>query len=175
MYVENRGERPLDVIPDNFTLAVVEPRDKAKPLPYLSPRQIAKRIEKAAMWAMIAEGLASMGRGMSGTSTTSTTGTVTAQGAYGGTAYGTYNGLTTTYDNTTNQQLTAANLANITDAAEAQKIRQTTGALLPNTVFPGQRYGGVVHFKREKRAELLILRVPLAGQVCEFPLEMPKK
>ncbi len=171
----NQTERAFDVIPEHFTLAVVEPREKAGLLPYMSPQQVAKRIEKAAMWAMVAEGLASVGRAMGGTSTTTTSGTVTAQGPYGGTAYGTYNGLTTTYDSTANQQLTAANIATISTASEAQKLRQTMGALLPNTVFSGNSYAGIIHFKREKHARLLLLRAPVAGQVFEFPLEMPSK
>jgi hypothetical protein len=119
--------------------------------------------------------LASAGRAIAGTSTTSHSGTVTARDTTGRTAYGTYNGLTRTYDNAANQQQTAANMARIADTSEAEKIRQTTGALLPNTVFPGDTYFGVVHFKREKKATQLLLRVPVAGQVFELPLEMPSR
>lgn len=173
MHFLNKSEQPFDVIPDTFTLAVIEPRTKAKTLSYLSPKQVAKRIQDEATWLMVAEALSSMGRAMSGTSTTTSSGTVRARDTYGRSAYGTYNGVTTTYDHAANQQQTAANIARITDAAEARKIRETTGALLPNTVFPGDEYVGVVHFKREKRAEVMLLRAPVRGQVFEFPLEMP--
>lgn len=175
VYVANKGEQPFDVIPDKFTLAVVEPKEKAKPLPYMSPKEIAKKIANDAAWLMVAEAIASAGRAMQ-KATTTTSGTVTTQNAYGKTtSYGTYNGIATTYDNTANQQQTAANVAAIADASEARKVRETTGALLPNTVFPGQNYGGVAHFKREKKAALLLLRAPIAGQVFEFPLEIPPK
>jgi hypothetical protein len=175
MYFVNKSQRPFDVIPDNFTLAVVEPKANVRPLPYLSPKQVVKKIENEAAWQMIAEAISSASRAIAGATTTATSATVTAWDARGKSAYGTYNGITKTYDNAANQQQTAATMARISDASEAQMLRQTTGAVLPNTVFPGQEYGGVVHFKREKRAQLMILRVPVGGQTFEFPLEMPKK
>lgn len=169
----NRGDRPFDVIPESFTLSVVFPKDKI--LEYVSPRQVAKKIENAATWAIVAEALAGMSRSIAGTSTTSTSGTVNAWSATGGSVYGTYNGVTRTYDNAANQQLMASNMAAISDTAEAQKLRQLTGALLPNTVFAGQTFGGIVHFKREKRAKGVILRMPVAGEILEIALDVPEK
>jgi hypothetical protein len=58
---------------------------------------------------------------------------------------------------------------------EYQKARPLTGVILLNTVVAGQEYLGVVHFKREKRATLMLLRVPVGDLVFEFPLEMPTK
>lgn len=89
--------------------------------------------------------------------------------------FGTYNGLTTTYDQAANEQQTATNIGLIAASAEERKARELTGVLLPNTVFHGQDFGGVIHFKREKRAKVLLLRVPVAGWVFEFPLEVPGK
>jgi hypothetical protein len=36
----------------------------------------------------------------------------------------------------------------------------------------GQTFGGVVHFKRDKRAKVLVVRVPVGDVVFEFLLEM---
>jgi len=173
MHFRNTSGRAFDVLPETFTLSVLKPQPK--PLPYVSPKQIVRKIENDAAWMMIAEAISSVGRAIGGTSTTSTSGTVTVRSPTGGSAYGTYNGLTSTYDGAANQRQTGDNLARIADSAEAQKVRQLTGALLPNTVFAGQEFGGIVHFKREKRAVLLLLRVPVDGRIFEIPIEVPKQ
>jgi hypothetical protein len=60
-------------------------------------------------------------------------------------------------------------------SADDQKARQLTGALLPHTVFPGREYFGAAHFKRERRATLMLLRVPVGELMFEVPLEMPRR
>ena len=169
----NRGNEPFDVLPENFTLSAVYPKQKA--LEYVSPQQIAKKIDEAAALAMIGEALSSVGRTIGGTSTTTYSGIATASSSSGASALGIYNGVRTTHDSTANQQVTAANLAAISTASEAEKLRKLTGAVLANTVFPGQDFGGTVHFRKEKKAALLVLRMPIAGRILEFPIEMPKR
>jgi len=170
--IGNKSDDRFDVIPSGFTLSVVEPQ--AKSLEYVTPQAVAKKIETAAAWAMAAEAIASGMRAYAGASTY-TSGTAMAFNSKGGSAWGTYNGVVTNYDNTANQALTNTNMAAISNYTEAEKLRQTTGALLPNTVFPGQDYAGVAHFKRDKKATLLLLRVPLANSVVEIPLVVPKR
>jgi hypothetical protein len=167
----NQGDRPFDVLPETFSLSVQQPT--SKPLPYVSPQQIKKRIESEATWAAVAEALSSVGRAYSGTSTTNTTGTVSVSDARGGRAYGTYTERATTYDHAANERLSAARLSAIAASAEDLNIRQLTGVILANTVFGGQDYFGGVHFKRDKRATLLLLRVPIANTIFEFPLDIP--
>jgi len=173
LWFVNQTDGRFDVIPERFSLAVVQP--KPKPLAYVSPQQIKKRIDDAANWAAVAEAMASVSRAFAGTSTTTTSGTVTVSDSRGRSAFGTYNGVATTYDHSANMQQTASNLSAVMASVEDQKARELTGVILPNTVFAGQEYFGVVHFKREKRATLMLLRVPVGRLVFEFPLEMPNR
>jgi hypothetical protein len=163
--VVNESGKAVDVIPDGFTLTVSEPKVKA--LAYVSAKALKKRIDNEAMWLGIAEAINAFGA----TTRSSTSGTFRVTDPERGTIFGTYNGLTTSRDSAAARQQLTANLATISATAEEEKIRQLTGVLLANTVFDGQSFGGLVHFKREKRARTMLLRMPIGGAVFEFPIE----
>jgi hypothetical protein len=166
--VMNRSSRRFNVIPKEFSLLTDSP---TKPLlQYVSPEQIAKKIENDAAWAMVAEGIASVGRSIGGTSTTQVQGKTTGPG---GTTQ--FSGTATTRDRAANDALTSGNMNAIANSAEEEKAAKLSGAMLANTLFSGGSLTGRVHFKKDRSAKALTLCVPIEARIACIPLDAAKK
>jgi hypothetical protein len=90
VWLINQTDQAFDVVPEQFTLQVLQPAPKA--LAYVSPAQIKKRIDSEAAWAAAATAIAGA------LSTTTTSGTVTVTDSRGRTSSGSYSGRATTRD-----------------------------------------------------------------------------
>jgi hypothetical protein len=119
---------------------------------------------------MLAEGIASLGRALGGTSSTSTSGSALTRDENGNVVNGSYESSSVTYDDAENQALTQANISAIQNSADERKARELTGALLATTLFSSQEIGRIVHFEREKKAELSLLSFPIRDRLVQIPL-----
>lgn len=166
--VMNRSSRRFNVIPSQFSVLTDNPK---KPLlEFVSPEQIAKKIDSDAGWAILAEGIAGIGRSLGGTSTTEIQGKTTGPG---GTTQ--FSGTATTRDRAANEAVTSENINAIANSAEAQKAARLSGAMLANTVFPGGSLAGRAHFKKDRNARALTICLPIDGRIVCIPLDAAKK
>jgi hypothetical protein len=172
--VVNATKSRLDVIPDLFSLTVVEP--KRKTLRLQGPEELAKSIDRRATWHAIGASLGGMATKET-TSESQTNGTVSVFGS-GGFATGVYRETTTTTQTEPDYEARrrAAEQVSVIQTRRDEAIAGVhSQALRGNTLMPGQRIEGFVFFEREKKADSLVLTVPVGNVTVEFPFGKRKK
>jgi hypothetical protein len=173
--VSNNTQAAIDLLPNQMLLEVVTP--KPKPLPFVSPDQIAKSASHRAAWANALNGMGGAMATQQTTTQTSSSGTVNSNSSDGTYTNGTYNGSSTSTSSTpdyaaqarANERIRERNAA---VASLQAGLMQTS--LKANSVMPGQSVRGYVYFEREKHAALLNLTIPIAGTLYEFPFALIK-
>jgi hypothetical protein len=174
--ISNRTQKAFDVFPEHFILSETTP--KTKDLAYVPFGKILKSDARRASWANAAN---AFGAGMATqqvSTQTTTNGSVNANGSDGSSAYGTYNGTSTSTTTVPNYAAQAQARENIQRrrealAEESQRLSQTT--LKDNSVLPAQTVGGNVYFEFEKKAQVVTLSIPIDGTTYEFPFTMMKR
>jgi hypothetical protein len=123
----------------------------------IDPSDIAKKIQRSAMWANVFTALGAAAQTRESTLEARTnTGLVIT-------------GTETTPDYAARNRAAAANAQRSSNAqARADAVRD--GALYANTVFDGQKVGGYVYFKRNKKAGYTEIGMIFEGSVYIFPL-----
>ncbi len=173
--VVNDSSQRLDVVPAQFTLGELTPKEKA--LAYQSTEQLAKSINRRTAWANF---FTNFGAGLAteqSTSTSTTTGSMSGRDSNGTTYNGSFDAYTTTNTTTPNYavQMRAAQQQAANNAAAAEANRQLNAmALRTSTVMPGDKLTGAVWFERDKKAQQLLLRAPIGGCVFEFPFALAR-
>lgn len=179
--VSNVGEHRFDFHPETIELELQAPKQEA--LAYNEPEKLMKSLDRRARWSAALNQAAANASTREEKTTTTTSGAV--NGEYrdfntwrSGTVYGTYHETSETTKTVPDEQ------AQRQAAERIAQIRRSTGdniafiqsaTLRPNTVIPGNQLVGVVWFDREKKMEELVLRVPINGEVFEFPFRFNRK
>lgn len=171
--ISNSSQRRLDIDPSTFTLEVAEPNRKH--LPYLDPERLARSIRRRAAWGAALTEIA----GEMATTETETEAETNvraqARDNEGYRAQGTARSTTTVTTVTRDEQArarAAADAERITATAATKASDLVNRALRANTLMPGDEIGGVVFFERDRRARLVVLRVPVGELVYEFPYQL---
>jgi hypothetical protein len=177
--ITNLSKQRADVLPNTFTLDILEPKPKS--LPYESPEQLAKAIDRKIRWRNALAGMAAnmATQQSTSTSTSSIYGNMSATNNKGDSANGIYNGSSTTNTTANTPDYAARHRANQQAAENIQTGQEMVdyinrATLKANTLMPGQDVFGVVFFKREKDKQFLILRIPIGRTVFEFPVSWGK-
>jgi hypothetical protein len=177
--VVNGGDATFD-----FSTANVTAMSGSTPVPVLTYEQIAKRIKKDANRLAMATAMAGASQSIAASApqTTYSSGTYGTRGAYGKPAtYGTYSGVSTTY----NPAATAAAQAqiNANTSSQMSAITANRDALLSgmgdilrlNTVRPGASAGGIIKLDASRiEPGPLKLIATVNGEVHEFIFEVGK-
>jgi hypothetical protein len=172
--VANRSGEPVD-----FDVGNVTANDAKRSVGVYTYEQIAREIKRQAMWAAIAQGMQAAGQSMqaanAGHSTSYSSGTVQARNSYGTTAYGTYQGSTTTYNYAAAQaaqaQVDANNRTRMAEIAATQESQLASAERIVRrtTVRGGESYTGLLVLDAptgEPRA--LSLRIGVGSDVHEI-------
>jgi hypothetical protein len=173
VFVINDSEASIDVLPANFVLTEVTPKQKV--FKYVDGDKLIRSAERRMAFgnAMTAMG-ANMQRQQS-TTTTSSTGTVRAIGSDGTTATGTYSGTSTSRTSSPDYAAQARAMetiqerndafANVSSFAERVILRA-------NTIPPNQSIRGYVFYERDKKAKLVMLTTVIGDTIYQFPFEI---
>lgn len=167
--IANGTPAPVDVLPKDFTVEVLEPKHKT--LRYVAPGKIAKSSEHHAGWANFANRMGGALAEERTTSQTTSSGSVTVHGSDGSSANGSYSGNGTTTTSSPDyaaRQRAAENIRQRNAAVAAANTRMMESALTANTVAPGQALGGYVYFEGDSKATKLHPRILIAGKLYEF-------
>jgi len=171
--VANISSSQVDVLPEQFTLSEVVPKERE--LAYVPYQKIVRADASRAGWA---NALNAFGSGMATqqvTTQSTTNGTVSATSSNGTYANGSYNGTTTSTTSAPNYAAQAQAQDNIRRrreaiAAESQELSQSS--LKANSLLAGQTVSGNVYFEFDKKAENLVLRLLIDHVSYEFPFKM---
>jgi hypothetical protein len=153
--VANEGTEQVLLHPERFTLQEFAP--KGRTLAYQDPKEIASAVTHGVLW----------------TSTSATTPSAAAQYANPtsavNVAYQTPFVSTQTPNYLVPAQSAQLNAAkHDVDLTAVRQIHDT--ALRAGALAPGTKAAGAVWFERDKKAEQLVLHVPVNGTIFEFPL-----
>jgi hypothetical protein len=173
--VLNKSASTVDVLPSNFVLTEVTP--KQKPLKYIDGDKVLRSEERRLAFgnALTAMG-GSMARQQS-TSTTTSTGTVRANGSDGSSATGSYNGTSTSTTSSPDYaaRARAAETIQARNEAFANYASFTSRTFLrANTLPPNQSVRGYMLFERDKKAKLVMLSGIIGDTIYQFPFEVGK-
>jgi len=170
IFVINDSPGNVDVLPSNFVLSEVTPKQKM--LKYVDGDKMIRSAERrlALGNAMTAIG-ADMQRRQSST-TTSSTGTINASSTDGTSATGIYSGRSTSTTSTPDYAAQAR-------SAEAVRARNEAFAttadfasrtmLRANTLPPSDRLRGYMFFERDKKEKLVMLSGIVGDTIYQFP------
>ena len=166
MDVRNKGSKPIDLVPSIFTIQMTNPTGNV--LAALPPDRV---MAKRSVLDMIAAAGAGAGQGWSDASQKgTTTATITNPD-------GTVSRVEIPNNGPTQQEIdqrarVANNRQKDANARAAYNEGISKMALLPNTVYPSTDISGTVFFPIEKKKySQIIIRLPIAGTVFEFPFE----
>jgi hypothetical protein len=151
--VANDGSEQVMITPASFQLSESSPA--VRTLPYQDPKEMAKSVSHGVLWTSV--------------SATSPAGEHGDAAATMNTAYKTPFASTQTPNylvQTQTEQLSAAK--HDVDLNAVHQIHNT--ALRQGPVNPGTKSSGAVWFERDKKAEQVILRIPVGQTIYEFPL-----
>ncbi|HEY4356264.1 MAG TPA: hypothetical protein VGN16_10990 [Acidobacteriaceae bacterium] len=174
--VFNGSPAPVDVLPTNFGLEEISPKEK--PLAYVDADQALRSKLRRLAWG---NAFTAMGGSMARQQTTTTTnsnGTISATASDGSSATGTYRGSSTATTSTPDYAAQArANeiiqQRNNTAAMLSEKVSQD--ALRANTVMPNGNVHGFVLFARDKKAQGMKLSIRVGDTVYQFPFAFIKR
>lgn len=174
VWVENGTKSRLDVLPDLFSLTLMEPKQKTLRLE--EPEELAKSIRRHAAWRTVG---ASMGSAATKetTSQSRTNGTILVTGS-DGSAIGVYNGTTTASRREPDYEArnrAAQQVSSIQSERDDAVAKLESIALRATTLMPGQTIGGVIFFAREKKHDLVILTATVGFVTVEFPFRWRRK
>jgi hypothetical protein len=174
--VFNSTSKNVDVLPNDFVINVDHP--KVKTLKRISMQKVVKSSQRRLAWS---NAFAAMGAGLATTTSTTTTnsiGSVNAYSSNGTSAYGTYNGVSTSTTTTpdyaaqarTNAMIQERNAQfnNDSDKLMNEELRE-------NTIQPNNYSGGAVLFERDKHWESMTISLPVGDTVYQFPYRHIKK
>ena len=173
--VVNNSSARVDVVPDQFTLEITQPRQQA--LKYQDPGQMAKSIKRRAGWSGLAAGLGEAST-KTVTSESQTNGNVSVHDQDGNVSNGTYSGSATTTTTVPDQearQRSRERVAEIHNRSRNSIAELESVALRANTLEPGTQVEGAVFFSREKKHDEVLLRIPLAALTFEFTFHWKQK
>jgi hypothetical protein len=151
--VANDGSDQVMITPASFQLSESSPA--VRTLPYQDPKEMAKSVSHGVLWTSV--------------SATSPAGQHGDAAATMNTAYKTPFAATQTPNylvQTQTEQLSAAK--HDVDLNAVHQIHNT--ALRQGPVNPGTKSSGAVWFERDKKAEQVVLRIPVGQTIYEFPL-----
>ncbi len=175
VFVTGSSSTRLDLLPNQFTLETISP--KLRELRYLPTQVLLGKVQRSLKWSRFGSAMAAASATQQQTTTSNTSGTVNVYGN-GGSASGTYSGTTQSTTTMPDQERRA-------QIWERQQQREqaaysTAHWLRKNTLKattieqPGQQYGGLVYFEREKACAKhgceLLLRMPIGNSIFEFPV-----
>ncbi len=173
----NAGKEPLDVIPERFSIVVLEPKQKT--LKSENPDKAIASVAGGSRWAglgaAMAAGAAAGASTPTQTSQSTTQGRVELRDSWGNTTQGIYQGRTTTTTQDENAPFRAGSQAGAATTERSRQLYQlraqklANDVLLANTVTPKESLSGDVYFKGGKKATAIILRLPIGDNVFEFP------
>jgi hypothetical protein len=168
--ITNRSGQRFDVLPETFTLEVIAP--KSKSLAYQSPDKLAKSIYRKARWSVALTMVAGSLATQQSTSKSSAQGSVYATDNTGNLGYGTYKGnstTTTTFPDYAARERADEQARNIIQSAADAIDYIYRVSLKANTLMPGRDIFGAVYFERDKKAEGVVLTIPVGNTIFEFP------
>jgi hypothetical protein len=168
--VFNSTDANVDVLPTNFELVELKPKQKA--LSYVDAGKVMRSAQRR---IAMANALTAMGASMQSqqsTTDTSTSGTIDITNSDGTTSTGDYRGSSTS--TTSSPDYAAQERANETirqnnAALAAFNSQLSRDALRANTVLPNSGVHGFVFFERDKKAQSVTLAVPIGDTVYKFP------
>ncbi len=172
----DEGALPHDILPQNITLSIIEPRQKE--LRPKNPAKIIASINRTERWASAFDQMGANMQTQQATTRSSTNGQVDVSDNRGTTATGTYNSNTasvTTVPDYEARRAAAMRTASrhIEASSAADYVNQA--ALRANTVKPGQSVDGIVWFDKDgllkKKGTAMVIRVPVDDMVFEFPMK----
>lgn len=170
--VFNGSERRVEISPDGFSLEMVKPQLRTL------ERETAEHLSKSMnRRAKLAGALGEIGAGMQTTQITtngSSRGTISDQRGGSVTYQGT-NTSTTTGPDVEARRRAEAQSAVLSDGALRSGAALQDFEIKANTIFPGQQYGGILIFERDKKCEDVLVRVAIDGKVLEFPFAWQRK
>lgn len=173
VFVANDSENSLDVLPWNFVLTELSPKQKG--LKDVDGDKLIRSAEKRLAWG---NALTAMGGSMARqqtTTTASTTGTVNAHASDGTTATGTYHGTTTATTSEPNYaaQAQAAQTIQARNEAFANLASFASRTLLrANSVPAKQTSRGYLLFERDKKAKSIMLSGIVGDTIYQFPFDL---
>lgn len=161
--IVNRTGKRILIQPERFVLLHFRTEEDAKNQKTLGvesaidPNAIAKKLQRGAMWANVFTALGAAAQTRQSTMEARTNTGVVITGTESSPDYAARN------------RAAAANAERSSVAKDrAEAVRE--GALYANTVFDGQRVGGFVYFKRNKKAGYTEIGMIFEGSVYIFPL-----
>ena len=172
VFVLNKGDKNVDVLPSNMIMTEVLPKQKG--LKYVDADKLIRSGERKLAWgnALTAMG-GSMARQQS-TTTTNSYGTINAIGSNGATAMGTYSGASTSTTSAPDYaaQARAAQTIQMRNEAFASLASAASrGVLRANTVPPTQSVLGFLLFENDKKAKEIMLSAIVGNTIYQFPFD----
>jgi hypothetical protein len=173
--VLNESANTVDVLPSNFVLTEVTPKQKG--LGYVDGDKVLRSAERR---LALGNALTAMGGNMArqqSTTTTTIAGTVRASTSDGSSATGTYSGTSTSTTSTPDyaaQARAAETIQARNDAFSSYASFASRVILRANTLLPTQSVRGYMLFERDKKAKLVMLSGIIGDTIYQFPFKINK-
>jgi hypothetical protein len=172
IFVTNGSPGNVDVLPSNFVLTEILP--KPKQLKWVDSDKLIRSAERRLAFGNALTAMGSMQRQQSTTTTTSS-GTISANGADGTYANGTYHGISTATTSSPNyaaqaqaeQTIRARNegFASLADFASRTTLRA-------NTLLSNEHIRGYMLFERDKKEKTIMLSGIVGDTIYQFPFDL---
>jgi hypothetical protein len=179
--IANHSNQKVDILPNGFGLALLDPKKPTKVLAYVPPERVIGKINRSITWGRFSSGMAAGMATRQETTTSNNSGNVNAAGG-GETANGTYSGTTTTTQKVPDQQRIQQirqDQLRMEEKAQSEIEDVSHRALRASTLEPGQEVRGAVFFKRDGSCGSRIgckmrLVIPVGETTFEFPISLKK-
>jgi hypothetical protein len=168
LFVLNDSETSIDVLPANFVLSEVTPKQKV--FKYVDGDKLIRSSERR---LALGNAMTAIGANHQQTSSTTTTGTVSAIGSDGTSVMGTYSDRSTTTSPDYAAQARAAEIIRERNEAFATASNFAERVILrANTVPANQGIRGYILYERDKKAKLVMLSGIIGDTIYQFPFEI---
>jgi hypothetical protein len=178
VYVRNKQSKPVDLLPQEVRLNVMEPASLKRPLNQIPAAEVARKVERTARWQNFWTALgASLAQNTTTVQSTESA-SATVFGPNGAVALGSASG-------SSSAAVTTPNAAAQAEAARQSRERAAAArslsdfvlmsSLKANTLAPGVELGGDVYFEKEKNAEGMFITLRLDGKFYGFLAAGPKR
>jgi hypothetical protein len=171
IFVINDSQNNVDVLPSNFVLSEVTPKQKM--LKYVDGDKLIRSNERRLAFANAMTAISANHQQTS--STTTTRGTVSAIGSDGTSVTGTYSDRSTTSAPNYAAQAQAAETIRARDEAYANTADFASRTMLrANTLLPNSQIRGYLFFERDKKEKLVMLSGIVGDTIYQFPFKIDK-
>jgi hypothetical protein len=173
VFVLNESENSVDVLPSNFVLTEIAPKQKA--LKYVDGDKLIQSAERRLVWGNALTAMSGSMARQQATTTTNSTGTVTVNSIGAPPVMGTYSGTSTSTTSTPDyaaQAQAAQTIQARNEAFASFSSFASRTTLRANSVPPAQSVRGYLLFERDKKAKSIMLSGIVGNTIYQFPFDL---